>query len=80
MTKQFESAFEEHLQRLRRPDGYCLHCQQPANRHHPVGPITITISEPDDQDQIWVHEFCEWRCLAHWFAQQAGGDFVEVRQ
>ena len=75
-----DDRIEEHMQRFCKPDGYCLHCQRPANQHHPVAPITVTISEPDDSDEIWVHEFCEWRCVANWFARQAGGDFVEVRQ
>jgi len=49
MTKrEFEDAVEEHLQRFRKPDGYCLHCQRPANRYHLVGPITVTLSAPDD--------------------------------
>jgi len=79
MTKrEFEDAVEEHLQRFRKPDGYCLHCQRPANRYHLVGPITVTLSAPDDGDR--THEFCDWRCAAAWFAEQAGGDFVEVRQ
>jgi hypothetical protein len=30
--------------------------------------------------EIWTHEFCCWECIAHWFARQAGGDFVEVQQ
>lgn len=80
MARSFEGAVKDYFQRLRKPDGYCLCCRHPANRHHPVGPITVTVSEPDDGDQIWTHEFCEWRCVAHWFARQAGGDFVEVRQ
>jgi hypothetical protein len=66
---------EEHLQRFHKPDGYCLHCQRPANQHHPVGPITITISDPYCSDR--THEFCEWRCFAKWAAEEAGGVFVE---
>lgn len=69
---------EKHLQRLRKPDGDCLHCRRPANRYHSVGPITITISEPDE-DEIFSHEFCCWECLAHWFARQAGGEFVILK-
>jgi len=80
MAKHFEGAVEEHLQRFRKPDGYCLHCQHPANRYHPIGPITVTVSAPDDGDEIWVHEFCNWRCFGRWAAEQAGGDFVEIRQ
>jgi len=66
---------EEQMQRFCKPDGYCLHCQRPANQHHPVGPITITISAADDCNE-YTHEFCEWRCFAHWAATQAGGVFV----
>jgi hypothetical protein len=73
------AAVEEHLQRFHTPDGACLHCRQPANRYHPVGPITITLSAPDDGN-IWAHEFCNWDCVAAWFAEQAGGDFVKVQQ
>jgi hypothetical protein len=65
---------EEHMRRFLNPDGNCLHCRKPANRLHPVGPITITISEPDNE--ILTHEFCCWECLAHRFARQAGGMFV----
>jgi hypothetical protein len=70
---------EDHMQRFHRPDGLCLHCCQPANQHHPVGPITITVTAPDAADEA-THEFCEWRCFAAWAAGQAGGDFVEVKQ
>jgi hypothetical protein len=65
---------EEHMQRLQKPDGYCFHCRRPANQHHPVGPITITVSSPDDDDR--TYEFCEWRCFAKWAAACGGGEFV----
>jgi hypothetical protein len=68
---------EEHMQRFHKPDGYCLHCRCPANQHHPVGPITITISDPFCDDH--THEFCEWRCFAKWAAVQAGGVFIVDR-
>jgi hypothetical protein len=63
----------EHMRRFHKPDGFCLYCGQPANQHHPVGPIMVTISTPDDDDR--THEFCEWRCYARWIAEQAGGEF-----
>ena len=66
----------EEMQRFHKPDGYCLHCRRPANQHHPVGPITITIRDPDGEE---THEFCNWECLAHWFARQAGGVFIVDR-
>jgi hypothetical protein len=50
---------EEHVQRFRKPDGYCIHCGRPANQYHPVGPITITTSEPDDLGEIFTHEFLQ---------------------
>jgi hypothetical protein len=78
MTKHFDDAAEEHLQRFHEPDGCCIHCGRPADRHRPVGPIRIVISTPDDE--IRAHEFCEWRCAAAWLAQQAGGDFVGAKQ
>jgi hypothetical protein len=64
----------EHMDRFQNPDGYCLHCRRPANQHHPVGPIMITICAPDSDDL--THEICEWRCFAKWAAVQAGGVFV----
>ena len=64
---------EEHMQRFLEPDGYCLHCRRPANQHHPVGPITITITTPDEEE---THEFCNWECYGQWAAVQAGGVFV----
>ena len=65
----------EHFQRFQKPDGHCLHCGRPANQHHPVGPILVTISDPDNDDRS--HEFCEWRCFARWVADQAGGELFE---
>jgi hypothetical protein len=61
------------MQRFQTPDGRCLLCRQPANQHHPVGPITVTISDPSGEN---VHEFCNWECYAQWTAVQAGGVFV----
>jgi hypothetical protein len=71
--KMTKDLLEEHMQRFQKPDGYCLHCRGPANQHHPVGPITVTISAPDDDE---THEFCEWRCFGHWAAACAGGVLV----
>jgi hypothetical protein len=68
---------EDHMRRYLEPDGRCLHCGQPANQHHPVGPITVMIATPDEEDP--VHEFCEWRCFARWVADAAGGWFVADR-
>ena len=76
LTEEQQEAFVEHMERLRKPDGYCLHCGQPANQYFPIGPIVVTISEPDDNDKIHVHEFCNWECLCRWAAEQAGGDFI----
>jgi hypothetical protein len=71
----FADLFEDHMQRLDRPDGFCLHCQQPANQYYPVGPIVITITAADS-GETHTHEFCNWRCLGHWAAEAAGGDLV----
>jgi hypothetical protein len=68
-----DDAFEEHIERFTKPDGYCLHCRRPVNQHHPVGPITMTIETPDDEE---THEFCNWVCLGHWAAAAAGGELV----
>lgn len=75
MMRKIEAAVEEHLQRFHTPDGSCLQCGQPANQYHPVGPVTVTVSEPDDCGEIWTHEFCNWECFGRWAAVQAGGDF-----
>jgi hypothetical protein len=50
-----------------------LQCGRPANQHHPVGPITVTIADPMGEN---VHEFCNWVCLGHWAAAAAGGTLV----
>jgi len=76
-AKMTDERLEDHMQRFEQPDGYCFHCGQPANQHHPVGPITITISDPNCDDR--THEFCEWRCFARWAAAEAGGNFVVGR-
>ena len=68
------AGLEEHMQRYEKPDGFCLHCGAPANQHHPVGPIVIRISTPDEDDP--PHEFCNWECLGHWAAGCAGGVLV----
>jgi hypothetical protein len=43
----------------------------------PVGPITITVSDPDGDES--THEFCNWECLGHWAAECAGGVLVIER-
>ena len=75
-----ETNLEEHMARLHKPDGYCFHCGSPANQNFPVGPIVIRVSEPDDGDEVFTYEFCEWRCFAHWAAAQGGGKFTEMRE
>ena len=32
----------------------CHQCGQPTDQHHPVGPIIIEISDPDDNDETHV--------------------------
>jgi len=71
-----DDGLEEHMQRFHEPDGYCLHCRRSANQHHPVGPITITISTPDEDE---THEFCNWVCFGEWAARCAGGVLVIER-
>ena len=67
------AGLEEHTRRAEKPDGYCFYCGQPANQHHPVGPIVVKIFAPDDDE---THEFCNWECLGHWAARCAGGVLV----
>jgi hypothetical protein len=76
MSNSIDDDLEEHMRRFLKPDGYCLQCRRPANQYHPIGPITITISDPDGDD-ILTHEFCEWPCFAKWAAVQAGGVFLD---
>ena len=63
---------ERRLRRLEKPDGRCYYCEQPANQYHPVGPIVVKVSEPDDCGEVWAYEFCNWECLGHWAAVEAG--------
>jgi hypothetical protein len=66
-----DSMLEEQMQ----PSGRCHQCGQPTDQHHPVGPIVITVSDPDAEKPD-THRFCEWRCFGRWAAVQAGGEFV----
>jgi hypothetical protein len=70
---------EERMRRYLEPDGHCLQCGRPANRYHPTGPITITVSAADTE-ATYIHEFCEWRCYARWVAGEAGGVFTDGGQ
>jgi hypothetical protein len=74
LYKDLPADEREYMQRYHKPDGVCFHCGQPANQHHPVGPITITVSDPDGDES--THEFCNWECLGHWAAECAGGVLV----
>jgi hypothetical protein len=62
----------KHMRRFLKPDGFCFHCGQPADQHHPVGPIVVAISTPEDE----THEFCNWECFGYWAARCAGGVLV----
>jgi hypothetical protein len=68
---------EARLARIERPDGRCYYCELPADRLHSVGPINVTITDPEWVGREGVlHEFCSWECFAHYAATQAGGKFV----
>jgi len=43
LYKDLPADEREYMERYHKPDGVCFHCGQPANQHHPVGPITITV-------------------------------------
>jgi hypothetical protein len=73
MTNIFDDLHAE----LLRPDGYCFHCREPADQHHPVGPLMVTISGPDEAE---THEFCNWECFGHWAAAAAGGVLIIDRK
>ena len=64
----------EAVRRIFEPDGNCLHCWRPADRFHPVGPLWVTIREPDGE--LFLNAFCNWECLGQWVAVRAGGVFV----
>jgi|SRR5215831_5263734 len=72
------ASIEEHMRRFEKPDGYCLYCRRPANQHHPVGPLLVTIRDGDGN--VEKHEFCDWVCLGHWAAEGAGGTLVIERR
>ena len=40
---------ERRLRRLHKPDGNCFYCERAADRYHPVGPIVVKITEPDEK-------------------------------
>jgi hypothetical protein len=65
---------KEYMRRFSLPDGKCMQCGQPADRDHPIGPIVVTYSDPDEDER--THEFCGWECFGQWAAEQAGGDLV----
>ena len=69
---------EEIARRLGPPDGTCLHCHRAADALLDVGPLRISIDEPEPgspRRKTSMHEFCSWECLAEWAAIQAGGEF-----
>ena len=63
---------ERRLRRLHKPDGNCFYCERAADRYHPVGPIVVKITEPDECGNFYTYEFCNWECFGHWAAVQAG--------
>jgi hypothetical protein len=72
MTKITDLRLERRLRRIHKPDGNCAHCERAADRYHPVGPIVIKLTEPDEQGAFATYEFCNWECLGRWAAIQAG--------
>jgi hypothetical protein len=75
---KYDDWIENRVQHFLEPNGDCLYCQRPADQHRPVGPLIVKIAEPDNGDEFSTHEFCNWKCLAHWMANQAGGEFVNA--
>ena len=71
---------ERRLRRISKPDGCCYQCENSIDHLHPVGPLVITVTMPNDLEpgerETFTHEFCCWECLGHWAAAQAGGEFV----
>jgi hypothetical protein len=62
---------DRQIERFEHPDGRCYRCGQKADRHAPVGPLTVTVVDGDTNEE--VHQFCDWTCFGHWAAMTAGG-------
>jgi hypothetical protein len=56
------------------PPGLCHACARDVARYAPVGPIVITITDPEliGPDDPVEHTFCCWACAADFFQVQAG--------
>jgi hypothetical protein len=63
-----DSFIDAQMQRFEYPDGRCYRCGQKADRHVPVGPLTVTVVDGDEN--------CDWTCFGHWAAMTAGGTLV----
>lgn len=50
----------------------CSLCERDASRYAPVGPIRVTVEEPEFADSPIEKVFCCWECVADWFQIQAG--------
>jgi hypothetical protein len=49
----------------------CSNCQEDAARFNPVGPIEVTIKDPELVGPIGVVEiFCSWMCFGDWLSNQ----------
>lgn len=59
--------------RLSLPLSTCGHCKQEASQYAPVGPVIITIKDPEFIGPHGIEQaFCSWACAAEWFCIQAG--------
>src|SRR5262249_57882726 len=52
---------------------HCYHCKQAAARFFPIGPIIVTLKDPETFGDAGIeYRFCKWECLAAWACVQAG--------
>jgi hypothetical protein len=58
---------------LMKPSPTCSLCECDAARYAPVGPIVVTIEDPESTDVGPIEKvFCCWECIADYFQVQAG--------
>ena len=73
-----DEPIEEYWKRMVR-EHVCLFCGKPSNRMPAVGPIEVSLKDPERPDGV-RHEFCCWECLAKSFAEWASGEFVSYKE
>jgi hypothetical protein len=57
---------------LIKPSPTCSLCERDASRCALVGPLVVTVEEPEFADSPIEKIFCCWECASDWFQIQAG--------